>query len=293
MPPSDTFFTAAPGWGWLIVLYFFFGGIAGGSFFFAAALDLFGGPAHARLARIGYLVALPALLPCPPLLVADLNRPERFWHMMLMNHRLVPIFKPWSPMSFGSWALLLFGLFATLAFAGALGERIPRLAFLRRGAIGKAIAAIGGVLGFFVAGYTGVLLSVTNRPIWADSPVLGALFLLSAVTTSAALLVWIGRRRAAPASIAWLSRVEGWAAIAEIAALVATLITLGPVARVFLGPWGLLLAVGTVLLGLVAPFALHRRPDLLGARTAPVGSLLALAGGFTLRAVMIFSSEAL
>ena len=39
---SDTLFTAAPHWRWLIVLYFFIGGIAGGSFFLAALLDLFG-----------------------------------------------------------------------------------------------------------------------------------------------------------------------------------------------------------------------------------------------------------
>src|SRR5262245_764667 len=39
---SDTFFTAAPHWRWLIVLYFFIGGIAGGSFFLAALLHLYG-----------------------------------------------------------------------------------------------------------------------------------------------------------------------------------------------------------------------------------------------------------
>ena len=35
--PSSTYFSAAPDWGWLIVLYFFFGGLAGGSYFLAVA----------------------------------------------------------------------------------------------------------------------------------------------------------------------------------------------------------------------------------------------------------------
>ena len=55
---SDTLFTAAPHWRWLIVLYFFIGGIAGGSFFLAALLDLFGRPQDRPIVRTGYYVAL-------------------------------------------------------------------------------------------------------------------------------------------------------------------------------------------------------------------------------------------
>src|SRR5262249_58416896 len=54
---SDTLFTAAPHWRWLIVLYFFIGGIAGGSFFLAALLDLFGRPQDRPIVRTGYYVA--------------------------------------------------------------------------------------------------------------------------------------------------------------------------------------------------------------------------------------------
>ena len=87
-PPSDTFFTASPHWGWFITLYFFFGGLAGGSFFLASLLDLFGTPADRKLARLGYVVALPCLAFCPPLLIIDLDRPERFWHMLVMSGRV-------------------------------------------------------------------------------------------------------------------------------------------------------------------------------------------------------------
>ena len=294
-PPSDTFFTHAPHWRWLIVFYFFIGGLAAGSFFFAAILTLFGRPKDRGLARIGYLVSLPLLMLCPPLLILDLNQPLRFWHMLVMNNRLVPIFKWWSPMSFGSWAITVFGAFVTLAFLGAYAEVTTRpffrrFAFLGKGAPAAAIAAGGGIAGFFVAGYTGVLLSVTNRPIWADTNLVGAVFLLSAATTSAALLSWIGERRADPASVAWIGRVERWIGIAEVLAIALMVVTLGPVARVWLGAWGALLALAVVA-GIVGPWVIHARPSMLGARTVAASAALALAGGFVLRMVVILSSE--
>src|SRR5205814_2147219 len=114
------------------------------------------------------------------------------------SERGLPMFKWWSPMSVGSWGLLLFGLFAFLSFLGALAEagRLPRgLAFLRGGLLGRLIALLGAAFGFFLASYTGVLLSVTNRPIWADTPLLGLLFLVSGASTSVALMLLLGRRR--------------------------------------------------------------------------------------------------
>jgi protein NrfD len=297
MPPSDTFFTQPAGWHWLVVFYFFLGGISAGSFVFAAMLDLFGRPSDRAMARLGYLVSFPALVLCPPLLMLDLGRPERFWHMLVQNHTLAPMIKPWSPMSMGSWALMVFGVFVTLAFVGALAELRPsgifrRFAFLGRGATAKAIAAVGVIPGFFVAGYTGVLLSVSNQRIWADTPMLGALFLLSAASTAAALLIWLGRGRANPASVSWLARMDAWLSLLEIVAIVALLVTLGPVARVFTSSWGPLLGLGLVLVALLVLVILHYRPRLLGASTLSVTCAVAVAGGLLLRVVIIFSAQA-
>jgi formate-dependent nitrite reductase membrane component NrfD len=294
MPPSDTFFTLRPHWDWLIVLYFFFGGISAGSYVFAAVLDLFGRPSDRPLARLGYFVAFPTMLICPILLTVDLTRPERFWHMLLQNHSMAPMLKIYSPMSIGAWALLVFGLFVTLSFLGALAEvrsGFRPFSFLGSGTLGKAIAAIGGIPAFFIAGYTGVLLSVTNRPLWADTPMLGALFLLSAASTSAALLAWLGHRRGASvSSVSWIARVDTGVIILEIIAIIITVVTLGGVARVWMGGWGLLLAA-VVVFGLLVPLFLHYRPSALGANTVAVAAALAVLGGFLLRVVVIFSSE--
>ena len=76
MAPSSTWFTAAPGWGWLIVAWFFFGGLAAGCYLLAALIDLFGRPEDRPLARAGYFAVLPCLVVSGIVLIVDLSRPE-------------------------------------------------------------------------------------------------------------------------------------------------------------------------------------------------------------------------
>src|SRR5258705_3863637 len=194
----DTFFTASPDWRWLIIWYFFVGGIAGGCYMLAVLADLVGDPGDRRLAHTGYCIAFAAIVLSGLLLTIDLGRPLRFWHMLVQSHTGRPMFKPWSPMSLGSWALLLFGAVSFLSFLTTLADagrlRWRGVARLRPpGMLGCLVSVVGGLLGFFVAGYTGVLLSVTNRPIWADTSLLGLAFLVSAASISAALLILVGQ----------------------------------------------------------------------------------------------------
>jgi protein NrfD len=297
---SDTFFTAAPDWTWYIIPYFFVGGLAGGAYFLAALLDTFGGPDDRPVVRTGYYVAVVGALLSGLLLTLDLGRPERFWHMLFQSERFPRIaFKPWSPISFGAWAILLFGFFSGLSALGALHEegvlRWRALRPLRTPALARVVTAVGGLAGFFVAGYTGVLLTVTNRPIWADGPWLGALFLASGASTGAAALVLLGRRRGAPQrTLDWLGAFDTRALVLELLLLGAFLASLGDVARVWLSGWGVLLAVGVVLAGILLPLGLHARPQWFGrwgARPAVTAAVLVLAGGFLLRFVTILASE--
>ena len=294
---SSTFFSAPPDWGWLIVWYFFFGGLAGGCYFLAVMLDLFGRPEDRALARLGYYIALPCLIISGILLTLDLGRPLRFWHMLLQSNTYKLMFKPWSPMSVGSWALLIFGVFSLLSFLGALAEdgrlQKPAARSLRPpGPLGWLIALIGGAFGFFVAGYTGVLLSVTNRPIWSESSLLGLLFVVSAASISAALIILLAGKneRNAPA-INSLHRLDMWVVALELIVIIAFLISLGPVFRVWLNAWGLLLLVGAIVGGMLLPLALYWRPDLLGERNVTAAAALVLLGGFILRTVIVFSAQ--
>jgi protein NrfD len=294
----STLFTEAPHWRWLIVFYFFLGGIAGGAYVIAALIDLFGSLRFRPLARLGYLVAFPLVVICGLLLTVDLGRPERFWHMLFASETLRPIIKWWSPMSVGAWALLVFGFFSLLSFLAVLTEdgrlqRWPALARLRpAGILGTIVAVLGGLLGLFIAGYTGVLLAVTNRPIWADTHLLGLLFVISGASTAAALLMLLARRPAVVDAdgLHSLERFDSSMLVLELLALLALIVSLGGMARLWLSTWGVLLGLGVVVLGIVVPLLLYRRPRAGGLATTGA-AVLVLLGGFLLRVVIILSSE--
>src|SRR5213083_1552085 len=292
---SDTFFSAAPHWTWFIIPYFYVGGLAGGAYFLAALLEWFGQPDDRPVIRTGYRVAAWGAIISGLLLTIDLGRPLRFWHMLFQSANFPAImFKGWSPISFGAWAILLFGLFSVLSALGAMAEEgrlqnpaLRAVGGVIRGGIAKLVAGIGGLLGFFVAGYTGILLSVTNRPIWADSPWLGALFVASGASTGAAALILLAPARGATEqSLARLSAFDTKALVVELLVLVLFVASLGSVNRVWIGFWGLVLLVGVVGLGIVAPLRLHlqRRPLASAAK-------LVLLGGFLLRVATILASE--
>ena len=289
----STFFTASPQWRWFIVAYFFFGGLAGGSYFLATLMDLFGKGRDRRLTQLGYLIAFPLVGLCGLVLTVDLGRPERFWHMLIESETFRPIIKTYSPMSLGAWALLCFGGCAFLSFVAVLAERgrlvWPLLRHLSPPApVGRAVTVVGALLGFYVAGYTGVLLAVTNRPIWADTTLLGLTFLISAASTSAALLILLGSWGNVSAdSIDALERFDASVLVLEAAAIAALIASLGRIAMVWLNGWGLLLAV-MVLGGIALPLYMRWRARGPGWALRPV---LILLGGLILRVVIVFSSD--
>jgi formate-dependent nitrite reductase membrane component NrfD len=155
-------------WTWEIPLYFWLGGIAGGSSFVALASDAVGDRHAAVMAR---RVTVAAALPCAPLLVMDLGRPERFLNMMR-------VFKPRSPMSMGAWCLAAFSSTAAAAVGADLIGR-PREA--------SAFGGLTAALGTYLGSYTGVLLASTAVPVWARSRLfLPPIFVCTAAATGAA-----------------------------------------------------------------------------------------------------------
>jgi hypothetical protein len=188
-----------PVWTWEVPLYFWLGGIASGSSFVALACDLAGDEASARKAR---KVAVAALVPCPPLLISDLGRPERFHHMLR-------VFKPRSPMNMGAWALTLFG---ALGGAAVAADQLGLRGLAQR--FGAANAVVGG----YVGSYTGVLLSTTAVPLWSRSRLfLGPIFVATATATGAAATRIALGNNTQPATEDALARIETGAIAAELA----------------------------------------------------------------------------
>ena len=303
--PSSTWFTTAPHWQWYIISYFFIGGLAGGCYFLAAVIDLFGRGVDRPLARLGYYVAFPAVVLSGLILTVDLSRPLRFWHMLIERNTFEPMFKYWSPMSIGSWALMIFGAFSFISFLAALADdqrvrsrwlrrvQWPALASLRAPSLsGKIVAVLGGIAAFFIAGYTGILLAVTNRPIWSDTPLLGMLFIASAASTSAALLILLAQRGGWQVpGLADLHRFDDWMIVLELLVLAAVVVSLGPVLDAWLNAWGVLLVLGVVMLGLIVPLVLSVRARRAGTVHVTMPAVLVLVGGLLLRIVVVLSSE--
>ena len=294
--PSSTWFTASPHWHWLIVTYFILGALAGGTYFLSAMIDLTG--RDRRLARLGYYITLPLLLVIGIVLIVDLGRPDRFWHLFVENHTLRPMFKWWVPMSTGSWAVPLLGFFALLSFVSAFAEqRRPHWRFARwlrpPGILGILVTVLGALVALHVTGYTGVMLSVLNRPVWSDTPLFGLLFLVSAVTMAAALLALVGRwlHGESPAMSA-LQRIWIWLLLVQILVWIALFATLGPAIRGWLNVWGVVLAIG-IAIGIVLPLLTVGRRNAEGFRSMSAAAAMVLAGGFIVRTAIVFVPESI
>jgi formate-dependent nitrite reductase membrane component NrfD len=270
-------FTQPPHWDWWITFYFYLAGLAGGSYVLATILRARGGERDEATARIGYTLAFPLLVVCAILLTVDLGQPLRFWHMLVnttpgaggLN------FKPWSPISLGSWGLVIFSLFSFVSFLDARGI-IGRLSGM--------FTAIGSFFALFLAAYTGVVLSVSNQPVWSDSWAIGALFIASALSGSAALLAWLSRGDQSEGSTeARLMVADRSFAALELIAIAIFFVTLamaGTLGKTLGGMWLVLwvLVIASII------------PPLLGNHRAlvPIG---VLAGVLLMRIAVLFSAQ--
>lgn len=302
-------FAGAPDWTWYILPYFFLAGLAGGTYFLAVFLRHWGTPDDEPVARLGFYATLPLLVLCPLLLTFDLTRPERFWHMLVnttpgdfgLN------FNEGTPMSVGVWGLLIASVFALVSFTDTLvrdGRLNHRLARLLARPAGKAWDVVGAVILLFIAAYTGVLLAVSNQPIWSDTWALGGLFLASGLSGSVALLLLLSRYRQGTEPSRGFLELSGrlFAALELLllAVLVLTLIADGTLDEAFDVPWiPLWLLALAGMLPHLRGLATNRLTVTGGgavaverAQARVMAPALILVGVLALRAAVIFSAQA-
>jgi hypothetical protein len=140
-----------PVWKPEVPLYFFAGGIAGASSVLSLAAQVAG---NRTLSRRSLYVGAAADVVSPLLLIADLGRPERFLNMLR-------VFKPTSPMSVGSWVLLVSGGASnTAAVLEALGWLRP---------VKLAAEIVSSVAGPPLTTYTAALVANTAVPVWHEA----------------------------------------------------------------------------------------------------------------------------
>jgi formate-dependent nitrite reductase membrane component NrfD len=299
-------------WPILIDLYFFLGGIAGGAFVIATIASLTDGLRYRDVVRVGYYVALLAILPCPILLIVDLGTPSRFLNMLLAGKPSLAIgmnavtvgpfhFKPFSPMSVGAWGLQIFSLCAFVCaaetwLADTRGRRFPHVRLVA--------GLIGGLAGFFLAAYPGVLLGATARPLFISAHWLGALFLaVGAATGGAAIalaLAWM-KGPAADDVLDRVMRIIAIALVTEVAALVLFVVSVrssgsagidAALEPLVSGSYSVPFWLGAVLLGTVLPLLLQF--GVVGraiSRRAAITAALVLVGGFLVKFALIGAGQ--
>lgn len=292
-----------PEWEWWIVFYFFFGGIAGGAYFTSTMIELVGGPEDRPIARMGYYIAFPLAVICGILLILDLGRPQRFWHMLVYSKTLLP-WPVWdSPISVGSYALLAFSLFAFLSFVDALIEtgRLPWASLREKysGTPRLIYSIIGALFGFFLASYTGVLLATTHLPEWATTPMLGAIFVASGASTGMAAIALglVLSKTDVSASWAKLKQAINMALILEIILLIVFLAWAGAAGVNVFSGLGSILHIVVLLAGLLLPLALQFRAGFQGVPTSAnitlLVAVLILVGGFLMRTATVLGGQGL
>jgi formate-dependent nitrite reductase membrane component NrfD len=163
-----------PIWHPEIAWYLFAGGLAGASAGLAYLGELRG---NEVLGRRAWLAALAGAGVSPVLLIADLGVPSRFLNMLRMV-------KVTSPMSVGSWVLVVSGTTTGVSTANAVLGLFPRLARLTR--------PLAALFGLPLATYTGALIAQTAVPAWHEARrELPALFAAGAAASAGAAVTAI------------------------------------------------------------------------------------------------------
>lgn len=280
-------------WDTPIYLYLWLAGMGAGAYFSAFLINAFSGGSHRQLVRLSTYVAVPLAIIGAFLLLVDLGEPFRMWHLFT-NFKII------SPMSLGTWILLLW-----------TGVSIALIVLWRAEArthynLTWAAFALSALLMI----YTGVLLSVSSRPLWAATILIPSLFVASSVSTGLGVMVLTAvAARVRTISVETLARLveaDALVIVIELAVLLVFALWIGNPALggtnhalwlLTAGPLALPFWLGVVLLALVVPLGLELATwgsEMKARGTWLVGissSICVLLGGLFLRAVIVLGGQ--
>ncbi|MDJ0864345.1 MAG: polysulfide reductase NrfD [Gammaproteobacteria bacterium] len=291
-------------WSWEVPVYLFLGGMTAGILVFASLVILLGRDKEFSFTAKKLVLWAPVVLSLGMgALFLDLEHKLYVW-------RFYTTFQPASPMSWGSWILLLIYPISVLLILAYLREAYPTLAkVVDRAAVGRwltdyairnrlGVAKWGVILGVFLAFYTGILLSAFSaRPFW-NTGFLAPLFLVSGLSAAAALTILFS-----PSADErhYFTKVDIGLIAVELALLAMLLTNLstgvGPqlsaVELIMGGDYTVMFWVFFVLPGLLLPVILEYW-ELTGTRKAWmfISPVLVLYGGFMLRHVTVALGQA-
>ena len=286
-------------WAWQIPVYLFIGGLVAGIMIISGYFALKG--------QYKKNVFSSFYLPHISLILLSLGMLSLFLDLehKLYVWRLYTTFEITSPMSWGSWILIL--VFPALwlntliripdAFKNLipifdrLSDRINQHPFLI-----KSIGTLNMLLGTLLGMYTGVLLSsIGARPLW-NSAMLWMVFLVSGLSSAAAFVHLISRDPderilLAKADNGFLTLelfiiggfISGLLTSADVHIRAAQLILSGPFAPAF---WVLVIWMGIIIPLFIQMLAVNSK-----IRHTPVAPIMVLLGGLVLRFVIVYAGQ--
>ncbi|MBM3907743.1 MAG: polysulfide reductase NrfD [Gemmatimonadetes bacterium] len=286
-------------WGWEIPVYLFLGGLVAGIMIISGYFVLQHRYRHTVFTTF-YLpyIALALLSGGMFALFLDLEHKIYFW-------RLYTTFEWTSPMSWGSWILLIIypalWVNTLIRIPEPFKGKIPlfdRLSALlhQHPVLIRNIGVLNMVLGVALGMYTGVLLSSFGaRPLW-NSAMLWALFLVSGLSAAAAFVHLITtdvyeREMLAKADNAFLT-LELFVFGGFITGLLtSTKVHIDAVRLLLDGPYAPVFWVFVIGLGILVPLAIQLFAVNHKIRHTAIAPILVLLGGLTLRFVIVYAGQ--
>jgi protein NrfD len=286
-------------WGWEISVYLFLGGLAAGIMFFSALMLLLNKDEEAPFSVNGLALLGPVVLSLGmTTLFLDLSHKLFVW-------RFYTTFEPTSPMSYGAWILILFYPVGILQILSTLRRGYPTIANLVSDIppvvnlldsverYRRLIAWLAIPIAVSLGIYTGILLSAFSaRPFW-NTGLLGPLFLVSGLSTGAALTALIARQHS---ERRLLTRIDAGLIVVELLIVALLLINLTTGTKPQLDAAAMLMGgsytgwfwVVFVALGLLVPLLLEYFEIRGSVRSiAILAPVLVLLGGYVLRAITV------
>ena len=307
-------------WGLPIILYLFLAGMGAGAVTVSSSMLLRGGGGgrgvHHEIARYGALLGPLPVIIGTGLLVLELGSFDAGNYFRFLNLYMVMNL---SPMSVGTWLLTVF-MATSVVYAYTYIHFVPfflgdRLVWRRR------MAWANLPLGLAVAIYTGVLLgAMPARPFW-NSPVLAFLFMISALSTGIALIIFTralftrghlseehreivhksGYLLAASDTlligiellVLFLFVMFAYLTVGDVRLAIETILPGGPLAAMF---WTGVVLIGLVIPGLlelyfVIPSLLYRRKYTVSRYTELAIAAAVIFGGLVLRYVVVVAGQ--
>jgi protein NrfD len=291
-------------WTWEVAMYLFLGGLTAGIMVFAALMLLLNKEREAPFATTGLALLAPIVLSIGmTTLFLDLEH-------KLYVFRFYTSFQITSPMSWGSWILLIIYPVATLQILSTLRAGYPSsIPWIERLPLADtivdwceinrrriAMVAIPSAVSLGI--YTGILLSAFSaRPFW-NSGVLGPLFLVSGLSTAAALVALLSRDKG---ERELFTRIDLGLIVVELALVALFLVSLAngsaqhidALQGIMSGPYALVFWVLFIGIGLLVPLVLELLEiNGFARRIAVMAPVLVLVGGYALRQVMLDVGQA-